>query len=433
MTVNGVTTDITNALKFTMPDADVRINAVFSPTAAFYYNVFAASDCYGTARVARGDGTPVEGGLVAIEGDTIRLTAEPNPGYRFKEWVAYDYTQPGKRVIFVGNKQSDVADIIKLSNNSFIYHNTYDNANELGESFKMPRVVLTAVFEPTPELPVTFNAGGGKGEMETETILPGETFTLPECNFAPDGCKEFAGWTVTNTRGGRVYQPGEEIVVNSGMTVTATWIDVDHIAVDGATITAPTCTSSGRCKLVCLRCGEDMGTRVIPARHDPVLLEYVAPTCAKTGLTEGERCSVCGTVFIAQQTIAKTDHTPGKAVVENKKGATVTTPASWDEVVYCTVCKTELSRTHKTGDTLPDVPTPPDEDTFRRGDVDNNGKIEPSDARLALRQAIGLEHYAGGSREFKACDVDRNGKVETKDARYILRKAVGLTDAGIWD
>ena len=68
---------------------------------------------------------------------------------------------------------------------------------------------------------------------------------------------------------------------------------------------------------------------------------------------------------------------------------------------------------------------------FKPGDVDNNGKVDTSDARLALRQAIGLEHYADGSREFRACDVDASGKVETKDARYILRHSIGLPDAEI--
>ena len=73
-------------------------------------------------------------------------------------------------------------------------------------------------------------------------------------------------------------------------------------------------------------------------------------------------------------------------------------------------------------------------DGLKLGDVDGNGKVETADARLALRQSIGLEKYAEDGNAYKACDVDKNGKVETSDARFILRHAIGLTDKGIlWD
>lgn len=40
-------------------------------------------------------------------------------------------------------------------------------------------------------------------------------------------------------------------------------------------------------------------------------------------------------------------HTPGEAVKENEVAATETTAGSYDEVVYCTACGEEISRTHK--------------------------------------------------------------------------------------
>ena len=45
-----------------------------------------------------------------------------------------------------------------------------------------------------------------------------------------------------------------------------------------------------------------------------------------------------------------TDHTPGEAVTENNVPATCTEAGGYDEVVYCTVCPAELSRTHVTAD-----------------------------------------------------------------------------------
>ena len=62
------------------------------------------------------------------------------------------------------------------------------------------------------------------------------------------------------------------------------------------------------------------------------------------------------------------------------------------------------------------------------GDIDGDGKITASDARLALRRSVDLEKYAKGSREFLACDVDQNGTVTAADARAILRAAVGLEE-----
>ena len=58
------------------------------------------------------------------------------------------------------------------------------------------------------------------------------------------------------------------------------------------------------------------------------------------------------------------------------------------------------------------------------GDVDGNGKVDASDARLALRASVGLEKL--DEKQTNAADADKNGKVEAGDARLILRAAVGL-------
>lgn len=62
----------------------------------------------------------------------------------------------------------------------------------------------------------------------------------------------------------------------------------------------------------------------------------------------------------------------------------------------------------------------------RIGDVDNDGSVTASDARLALRAAVGLEKYAAGSVRFTEADVDFDGSLTASDARLILRSAVGL-------
>ena len=60
------------------------------------------------------------------------------------------------------------------------------------------------------------------------------------------------------------------------------------------------------------------------------------------------------------------------------------------------------------------------------GDVDADGDITPSDARLALRCSVSLEKYKKDSAAFLACDVDGDGEVKASDARMILRASVSL-------
>ena len=61
------------------------------------------------------------------------------------------------------------------------------------------------------------------------------------------------------------------------------------------------------------------------------------------------------------------------------------------------------------------------------GDVDGDGSVTASDARLALRVSVGLETYGSADSVYQAADVDRDGTVTAADARIILRLAVGLS------
>lgn len=60
----------------------------------------------------------------------------------------------------------------------------------------------------------------------------------------------------------------------------------------------------------------------------------------------------------------------------------------------------------------------------KRGDVDGNGKVNASDARLALRCAAGLEILTDKAR--LAADMNNDGNIHAADARTILRIASQL-------
>ena len=59
-----------------------------------------------------------------------------------------------------------------------------------------------------------------------------------------------------------------------------------------------------------------------------------------------------------------------------------------------------------------------------KGDLDGDGSVTASDARLALRAAVGLDELADDL--FLVADMDEDGNVTAADARIILRVAVGL-------
>ena len=67
----------------------------------------------------------------------------------------------------------------------------------------------------------------------------------------------------------------------------------------------------------------------------------VEATCTTGGSTT-YTCSKCGRSY--SEAIPATGHTPGAAVTENSVAATCTTDGSYDTVVYCSVCRAEISR-----------------------------------------------------------------------------------------
>jgi hypothetical protein len=65
---------------------------------------------------------------------------------------------------------------------------------------------------------VRFDANGGAGTMETQHI-PAGNFTLPTCSFTAPSGKEFVGWKI----GSVVKKPGDQITLNTDITITAVW------------------------------------------------------------------------------------------------------------------------------------------------------------------------------------------------------------------
>ncbi len=171
-----------------------------------------------------------------------------------------------------------------------------------------------------------------------------------------------------------------------------------------------TCTEDGTKTAKCDHgCGEtdtvtDTGSRL---EHEyGEWSETKAPTCVDKGI-ETRSCKNC--THSESRVIPETGiHTPASPVRENEVAATASADGSYDEVVYCSVCHAELSRTH--------CVVPAIDETIR-GDVNGDGKVNSADAVYLLRHTMRPTKYPIN----QSGDMNGDDKVNSADAVYLLR------------
>ena len=112
--------------------------------------------------------------------------------------------------------------------------------------------------------------------------------------------------------------------------------------------TAATCTVNGKeSDMKCSRCDDvKIGATIKALGHDTVHHNAKAATCTEKGWQAYDTCSRCD--YTTYKETPATGHTSGAAVKESVVDATCLESGSYEEVTYCTTCKTELSREKKT-------------------------------------------------------------------------------------
>ena len=91
---------------------------------------------------------------------------------------------------------------------------------------------------------------------------------------------------------------------------------------EGVVTTPATCTEAGEKTYTCSRC-ENTKTETISATgHNAVTIPGKAATCTETGLTDGTKCSVCGTILEQQTEIAALGHAWDEGVVTTEATCT---------------------------------------------------------------------------------------------------------------
>ena len=107
-----------------------------------------------------------------------------------------------------------------------------------------------------------------------------------------------------------------------------------HTYGEWTTVKSPTCTEIGSQVRTCRNC-DDTQTQFLPAvGHTPVTDPQVEPTCTESGKTEGQHCSVCQEILIAQKEIPAKGHTE---VIDKGYEATCT-ETGLTEGKHCSVC-----------------------------------------------------------------------------------------------
>ena len=66
---------------------------------------------------------------------------------------------------------------------------------------------------------ITFNAGGGSGNMDSVTVKTGTNYILPECGFTAPTDQEFKAWEISGTE----YKVGDTYIVSGDTDIKALW------------------------------------------------------------------------------------------------------------------------------------------------------------------------------------------------------------------
>ncbi len=183
---------------------------------------------------------------------------------------------------------------------------------------------VAASYQTQNPLPCSYN-------MKTEykiTLQPGTRYYY--VLFAKD------------SNGNTYYYPDA-----NGYYSSSVYFDTEHVHSYSSSVTKqPTCTATGVRTYKC-SCGASYTESIAAKGHTEVKDAAVAATCTKAGKTEGKHCSVCGTVTVAQTTIAALGHsnTVGKEAAHPHKEYRKCSRCGYTEytgntgyLASCTVC-----------------------------------------------------------------------------------------------
>ena len=167
----------------------------------------------------------------------------------------------------------------------------------------------------------------------------GTQFAVNALRISGTADAAYAGWLAWGPffSVGHEYNPG--LTETNKLVLVNTYIEPEAHVHTEVTLeaVAPTCTETGLTEgKKCSVCGEILVAQetVEALGHTEETLAAVAPTCTETGLTEGKKCTVCGEITVAQKTVDALGHTEETLAAV----APTCTETGLTEGKKCTVC-----------------------------------------------------------------------------------------------
>ena len=258
----------------------------------------------------------------------------------------------GKLSVYVHEQKTETLDKAGYPESSHDYENdlnkTYTYKAEGAFSLEVTFSAQTEVETNIDYLYVNGTKYTGT-ELAGKTItISGDTLTIRLVSDKSDSAYGFSIDSIVKTYMGHEY---EDTVVPPtcteqgytlrscpcGSVVKQNYVDaLGHDMVTDAAV-APTCTKTGLTEgSHCARCDEaTTAQKVVPALgHDMVTDAAVAPTCMKTGLTEGSHCSRCDEATTAQKVVPALGHD----MVTDAAVAPTCTKTGLTEGSHCSRC-----------------------------------------------------------------------------------------------
>ena len=298
-----------------------------------------------------------------------------------------------------------------LSDDPTIYFNGVD-VTHVGHTKKdvfRIGIDLGTAGKEIPTYSVAYRPNGGTGTMDPSSAREGNSVMLRSCTFTPPAGKLFKAWEIDGTE----YADGADYILKGNVTAKAIWKEDNYIRESRATMIPGKISSAV--------CPNDL--KFISAEPDKYTVAFfrvydLTDQSLNTGGTD-KRQYPYDKAFIC-------DH---EYAIECK--FTAVSPYEYDELhsgtgslFYLNGTLTEYSPATPLGysclrricQVVPDM-------QYLIGDVDGNGKVTTTDARLTLQYSA--KKIGSEALELLAADVNSDGIVTTTDARLILQKAAG--------
>ena len=330
------------------------INGSLLVDGAALYATDTAIDDYGSRK------TIIQSGIVSSSGPQAVYADKSGDynGFFFVRGGTIENTGSGC-AICVGDKKT-----VHLSGSPTITGKSCDILLEKNATVTVDGA-LTGVFsvgldDPatvTAGTPVTIAVGKDGGDPAGHFVLP-DTAEYEDLYLQngtdTDGNKIVQVCRHTHS-GGKATCTARAVCASCGKEYGAEPVGHDIVKHDGK---ASTCTDTGHWAYeTCSRCSYTT-YEVIPANGHNYgsLIAQVDAACTAAGMKAYYQCSDCKAYFDANKNqttknalvIPASGHTNGAAVRENETPAACTESGSYEEVVYCTKCNAEISRTAKT-------------------------------------------------------------------------------------